>query len=70
MSHFFPAVDKDKEGNEDGGGDGLDDEVADDGGDDDEEGGVGERNTTSAASPSKYARHPVSNAKPAAKSQV
>jgi hypothetical protein len=69
MSNLCCAVDKDKDGHEDRGGDVLDDEIAD-GGDDDEEGGVGERTTTSAASPSRYARYPISNAKPAAKNQV
>ena len=60
-----PDVDPNREGHDDDKGD---DDTDDD--DDAKNGGVGERITTSASSPSKYARPPVSIAMPVTKSQV
>ena len=70
LPDLFP-MEKPSDGEDTGDGDGIDDEVGDHH-DDDDQGGVsvGDRTTTSASSPSKYARQPILNAKPVTKSQV
>jgi hypothetical protein len=69
-THIFGGTFPDVEQGREGQGDDKVIDHDDDDDDDDNDGAVGDRTTTSAASPSKYARQAAANAKPVTKSQV